>query len=222
MKERYVRIEISRTQLKWALCLLFICAGAHDLASESLTLSTTYPAPFGVYNQIITTGNAGPAPADTTLNKTGGNTILVPASNGAGSVGIGTTRPRAKLDLQGSLRFADGSQGAGRLLTSDEDGVASWQAVIVCDAVRHADDGGGGVYGFTFKASECGGKLPDEGYYGMINMANACGGALNVAAINAGETDGGTAGPGVDFLSDGGVCGAGDNLHFRVVYIKIR
>lgn len=43
-------------------------------------------------------------------------------------VGIGTTAPAAKLDVAGSVRIADGTQGQGKVLTSNESGVASWQA----------------------------------------------------------------------------------------------
>jgi len=44
-----------------------------------------------------------------------------------GNVGIGTASPTAKLHLNGSLRLVDGSQGAGKVLTSDSSGNASWQ-----------------------------------------------------------------------------------------------
>jgi len=41
-------------------------------------------------------------------------------------VGIGTDNPGATLDVQGTLRLADGSQGAGKVLSSDANGLASW------------------------------------------------------------------------------------------------
>jgi len=44
-----------------------------------------------------------------------------------GNVGIGTTTPQAKLDISGNIKIADGTQGAGKVLTSDANGVASWQ-----------------------------------------------------------------------------------------------
>ncbi len=49
-----------------------------------------------------------------------------PALNG--NVGIGTTSPSAKLEIQGNVKIADGTQGAGKVLTSDAGGLASWQA----------------------------------------------------------------------------------------------
>jgi hypothetical protein len=51
-----------------------------------------------------------------------------------GYVGVGTLAPSAKLHIHTQnqtgvlpLRIADGSQGSDRMLTSDDDGVASWE-----------------------------------------------------------------------------------------------
>lgn len=44
-----------------------------------------------------------------------------------GFVGIGTTTPSAKLDVVGRLRIFDNTQGAGKVLTSDANGLTSWQ-----------------------------------------------------------------------------------------------
>jgi hypothetical protein len=52
-----------------------------------------------------------------------------------GRLGIGTTTPLASLHIEGNILIADGTQGAGKVLTSDENGVASWQT---------AGGGGGG------------------------------------------------------------------------------
>ncbi|MCB0781919.1 MAG: hypothetical protein KDC03_20730, partial [Flavobacteriales bacterium] len=43
-----------------------------------------------------------------------------------GNVGIGTNSPTAKLHVDGDLRIQDGTEGAGKVLTSDADGNASW------------------------------------------------------------------------------------------------
>ncbi|CAM2885487.1 hypothetical protein DRF59_08065 [Chryseobacterium flavum] len=51
--------------------------------------------------------------------------------NKNGRVGIGTTAPTNVLDIRsttnGALRIADGTQGANKILTSDANGVATWQ-----------------------------------------------------------------------------------------------
>ncbi len=46
-----------------------------------------------------------------------------------GNVGIGivNTDPNAKLHVNGTLKIVDGTQGAGKILTSNATGLASWQ-----------------------------------------------------------------------------------------------
>jgi hypothetical protein len=43
-----------------------------------------------------------------------------------GNVGIGTVSPTERLHIQGRIRIVDGSQAAGRVLTSDANGVGTW------------------------------------------------------------------------------------------------
>ena len=45
----------------------------------------------------------------------------------AGNIGIATTTPSEKLEVQGSVKIVDGTQGAGKVLTSDALGKASWK-----------------------------------------------------------------------------------------------
>lgn len=49
--------------------------------------------------------------------------------NASGNVGIGTSNPGAKLEVNGTVKVTDGSQGAGKVLTSDGNGLASWQSL---------------------------------------------------------------------------------------------
>jgi hypothetical protein len=60
----------------------------------------------------------------------------------SGNVGIGTSSPLAKLDVTGTVKIADGTQGLGKVLTSNADGLASWQTPT----------GGGAPAGLAFKA----------------------------------------------------------------------
>jgi len=55
-------------------------------AEENLTITTYYPSPYGSYRELTTTGN-------TTLATSSGN------------VGIGTTSPTAKLEVNGTIRL---------------------------------------------------------------------------------------------------------------------
>lgn len=51
--------------------------------------------------------------------------LAILASNG--NVGIGTTNPKAKLEIAGQVKITGGSPGSGKILTSDATGLASWQ-----------------------------------------------------------------------------------------------
>jgi len=44
-----------------------------------------------------------------------------------GNVGIGTIDPGAKLEVAGQVKITEGGPGAGKVLTSDSTGLASWQ-----------------------------------------------------------------------------------------------
>lgn len=73
-------------------------------------------------------------------------TFFVSSSDGAGTtgkVGIGTDDPDAKLDVAGDIKtegfkLVNGSQGYGKILQSDDDGLATWVdppsgACVQCD-----------------------------------------------------------------------------------------
>jgi len=48
----------------------------------------------------------------------------------AGNVGIGTTSPDVKLHVAGGIKIVDGNQGINKVLTSDANGVGSWQTAV--------------------------------------------------------------------------------------------
>jgi len=70
----------------------------------------------------------------------GGKTSNTPALviRNDGNIGIGTASSSAKLEVAGQVKITGGSPGAGKVLTSDASGLASWQA---------ASGGGGGGSG---------------------------------------------------------------------------
>lgn len=66
-----------------------------------------------------------------TITGAGTGTNHYAAIFGSGNVGIGTLTPTSALHVVGSPTFVDGNQSAGKVLTSDANGVGSWQAPSV-------------------------------------------------------------------------------------------
>jgi uncharacterized protein (TIGR02145 family) len=56
--------------------------------------------------------------------------ILFLGNANAQNIGIGTATPDAKLHVNGSFKITNGSQGNGKVLTSDAAGLASWKSAL--------------------------------------------------------------------------------------------
>ncbi|HZV68231.1 MAG TPA: tail fiber domain-containing protein [Saprospiraceae bacterium] len=95
--------------------------------------------PQGATGTTGATGATGPeGPPGILVNGTNagntpywnGTTWVVNSSNvfnNGGNVGIGTSTPGAKLDINGQVKISGGNPGNGKVLTSDATGIASWQ-----------------------------------------------------------------------------------------------
>ncbi|MBP7346387.1 MAG: tail fiber domain-containing protein [Sediminibacterium sp.] len=86
-------------------------------ANDTLTAANIY----GFYNdsnRVFTVGNGN-------FGTGAPHTAFVIQQDG--NVGINQRRPSEKLDIAGSIKIVDGTQGAGKVLTSDANGKASWQ-----------------------------------------------------------------------------------------------
>jgi trimeric autotransporter adhesin len=58
--------------------------------------------------------------------RTGGNATRMTLTN-TGNLGIGSITPQERLHVIGNIRMVDGNEAAGRVLTSDVNGTATWQ-----------------------------------------------------------------------------------------------
>ncbi len=93
MEQRTIRLNFDLSFVygprTWRVPMVavMLLAAVGELNSESVTLSTYYPAPSGVYTNMITTGNT-----------------FLARDGGAGTrVGIGTIAPGAKLAVSGTM-----------------------------------------------------------------------------------------------------------------------
>lgn len=103
-EELNIRISFNRKNVLSLLVLFFLCWHPGYIESESLTLTTYYPAPYGGYVSLLTTGGNAGAPV---------NTLLV---RDAGTVGIGSgaSVPTGKLEVRGGyLNIVNAEGGAG-------------------------------------------------------------------------------------------------------------
>ena len=88
----------------------------------------------GQLNNVVAIGNEMDG---LSTSNTDSNVILLgkTGSNGP-KVGIGTYKPGAKLEVNngttaGAVKIVDGTQGAGKVLTSDADGLATWKRQVL-------------------------------------------------------------------------------------------
>ena len=89
---------------------------AYGLYSEIWRSAGTVGNGYGLYIGNITASNPyGVYVSSTTAKNYFG-----------GKVGIGTANPFAQLDVNGQIKISGGSPGAGKVLTSDADGLATW------------------------------------------------------------------------------------------------
>lgn len=89
-----IKLVFNRRQVIGLLALALLLAHPRGLTSEQLTLTTYYPSPYGVYQQLRSTN-------DSYLAYSGGN------------VGIGTAAPAAKLDVVGKTQMNSNTTGWG-------------------------------------------------------------------------------------------------------------
>ncbi|MCX5784337.1 MAG: hypothetical protein NTX59_01470 [Elusimicrobia bacterium] len=105
--------------------------------NQSLTIQAT--SSYGNAVKVQTYNTAKSAFLDRFVVNGASDTANVYTLNA--NMGIGTASPGARLDVVGNVKIADGTQGAGKVLTSDANGLATWVAISSFSA---GDSYGGG------------------------------------------------------------------------------
>jgi hypothetical protein len=202
MAELTVRFDLSfgSRSLRCLMAAGMIFSVATEVASESVTLTTYYPAPSGVYAQMITTGNTFlsrdggyllvgavlAAPPASTFNVNGGAAIGTGAfisnvgpANGMivqGSVGIGTQNPGTA-----GLAVMNGSVGVGTANPQSALDVANGAIAVGIIPGNPAASRVGSIY---FDSTASGGLGQFLGKYPGGWQTVGGGGATNVQSFN--------------------------------------
>ncbi|MCX5795199.1 MAG: hypothetical protein NTY77_06890 [Elusimicrobia bacterium] len=54
-RDIHIHVRISRRALIWAAAVVLLCCSANEVVSESMTMTTYYPAPAGTYQRLSVT-----------------------------------------------------------------------------------------------------------------------------------------------------------------------
>lgn len=114
----HLHIRITPKALLLGAAGFLLLAAAAELGSESFTMSTTYPAPSGIYNQMVTTGktylardSGGFLSVGSAASPSAGTIMTV----SGGNVGIGTVNAGAMLDVAGGIALKANGTNSGQL-----------------------------------------------------------------------------------------------------------
>lgn len=140
------------------------------------------------------------------------------------NIGIGTITPATKLDVNGQIRIQGGSPGSGKILTSDANGLGSWQSPAPSlwtasgTHIFNSNTGNVGI-GTPFPGARLhvnGGDLFVESSSGLIRFGYSGGNQWEWASTGAGAdlrwyttTDGGTTITPRHYFSQNGNIGIG-------------
>ena len=95
-------------------------------------------------------------------------------------LGIGTSTPMTKLDVIGTIKMTDGTEGEAKVMTSDEDGIATWATpawIPVGDDISNSNNGNVGIgTSSPSEKLEVNGRVKAKGYKNTVYQA----GGLNV------------------------------------------
>lgn len=87
--------------------------------------------------QWIRIGNPDEEPFRNVSDGSGATNTSTDVYYSGGNVGIGTNAPSQLLHINGTMRITDGTEGTGKVLASDANGVATWSTTVT---TAFADD----------------------------------------------------------------------------------
>jgi len=93
-------------------------------------LGTTIVGRGGGNALVLNTYTSNPSTSNGRIDLATNDTVRMVVNGVNGNVGINTTAPTEKLQINGSIKIVDGTQGVGKVLTSDANGKASWNTNI--------------------------------------------------------------------------------------------
>ncbi|KKR78444.1 MAG: Cell wall surface anchor family protein [Parcubacteria group bacterium GW2011_GWA2_40_8] len=106
-----------------------------------------------------------------------------------GNVGIGTTAPGAKLEVAGQVKITGGIPGAGKVLTSDSVGLATWQTPSAAPATTVSQDSGDAVTNNYVSRIKLASPTDTTGYRALLGLDGSSRGALRFGPGGAGTFD---------------------------------
>lgn len=120
--------------------------GATGVTGATGTIGSTGATGADLGTHWTITGNAGTIPGTNFIGTTDGTDLIISTNSServrvtsAGNVGIGNTTPSTKLDVAGSVKITDGTEGAGKVLTSDAVGQGSWTTAVFSEQFTSAE-----------------------------------------------------------------------------------
>ena len=117
-------------------------AGITEVNTSGAVKAKSFVKAGGTANQYlmadgsVSTGGAGSV-GTSSFETTADDANAIHNTN-EGNVGIGTDSPSAKLDIAGDIRIRGGYPAQGKVLTSDENGTATWQTPASPDLTGYA------------------------------------------------------------------------------------
>ena len=140
-----LRLRLTRVKLVLLFAGFFLCLHPRFLGSETMTLTTYYPAPYGAYSSLMTTGGA-----------VGGAVLNTLLARDQGNVGIGTPTPASKLSVSRGLQIGNDPAACGAANT----GTLRWNSgkLQMCDGTIWKELAGVGavLYGGAYTQAQNG------------------------------------------------------------------